>query len=101
MDIEKQKSLETEEVFHDEWANSENVEDVDVITTNEAITAPEMRYITKKMGDLKGKKVLDVGCGLGEASVYFALQGADVTATDLLLECLSLRKSLRNIMIHQ
>jgi 2-polyprenyl-3-methyl-5-hydroxy-6-metoxy-1,4-benzoquinol methylase len=35
------------------------------------------------MGPLAGKRVLDVGAGLGESSVYFALQGAEVTATDL------------------
>jgi SAM-dependent methyltransferase len=35
------------------------------------------------MGDLRGKKLLDIGAGLGESSVYFALQGAQVTATDL------------------
>ena len=42
-----------------------------------------MRYIHKKLGDISGKSLLDVGCGLGEASTYFALNGADVTATDL------------------
>ena len=49
----------------------------------EAPTAPENRFILSKMGSLKGKRVLDVGAGLGESSVYFALQGAKVTATDL------------------
>ena len=42
-----------------------------------------MRYIVERLGDIKGKKLLDVGCGLGEASVYFALLGADVTSSDL------------------
>jgi SAM-dependent methyltransferase len=35
------------------------------------------------MGDLRGKKILDIGAGLGESSVYFALRGAQVTTTDI------------------
>jgi SAM-dependent methyltransferase len=35
------------------------------------------------MGDLKGKRILDIGAGLGESSVYFALRGASVTYSDL------------------
>lgn len=69
--------------FHDAWAESEDVEKINVRASNEVCTAPEMRYITKRLGNIKGKRLLDVGCGLGEASVYFALLGADVTASDL------------------
>jgi ubiquinone/menaquinone biosynthesis C-methylase UbiE len=35
------------------------------------------------MGMLAGKKLLDIGAGLGESSVYFALQGARVTTVDI------------------
>jgi len=35
------------------------------------------------MGSLKGKSVLDIGAGLGESSVYFALHGARVTTADI------------------
>lgn len=72
-----------EEVFHDEWAASVDVTKIDVRQMNEACTAPEMRYIRQALGDLRGRTLLDVGCGLGEAAVYFALLGADVTATDI------------------
>ena len=33
------------------------------------------------MGDPRGKRLLDVGAELGESSVYFALRGAEVTAS--------------------
>ncbi len=43
----------------------------------------ENQFILRHMGDLRGKKLLDIGAGLGESSVYFALHGADVTTVDI------------------
>ena len=79
----QEERFAAEEAFHDDWADNTAVEQIDVVLMNESITAPEMRHITKTLGDLHGRSLLDVGCGLGEASVYFALRGADVTATDI------------------
>ncbi len=75
--------LDKEEVFHDEWAKSVNVDEVMVDEFFEACTSPENRHIIKLLGDIRGKKVVELGCGLGEAAVYFAKQGADVVATDI------------------
>lgn len=72
-----------EEAFHDDWAESVNVAEIDVMKMNEACTSPEMRSITKQLGNLNGRTLLDVGCGLGEAGVYFAMKGAIVTVTDI------------------
>lgn len=83
MRTDQASNKSVEETFHDDWADQENLEAIDVIGANEALTAPELRYIHSRLGDTTGKTLLDVGCGLGEASVYFALQGASVTATDL------------------
>ncbi len=69
--------------FHDRWAANTPVEEISVREAFEAPSAVENRFILKLMGDLTGKRVLDVGTGLGESSVYFALRGAKVTATDL------------------
>jgi 2-polyprenyl-3-methyl-5-hydroxy-6-metoxy-1,4-benzoquinol methylase len=86
--------LKAEAQFHDEWADSMNLADVDVRRAFEASTAPENRFILEKMGDIRGKRILDVGCGLGESSVYFALQGAKVTALDLSPKMVDLAKRL-------
>jgi SAM-dependent methyltransferase len=74
---------ERESVFHDQWAASVDLKTLPVREVFEAPTALENRFILGRMGELRGQRLLDIGCGLGESSVYFALQGAQVTATDL------------------
>jgi len=72
-----------ESTFHDQWAASVDLKSIAVREAFEAPTALENRFILRQMGDLGGRRLLDIGCGLGESSVYFALSGARVTATDL------------------
>jgi SAM-dependent methyltransferase len=72
-----------EAAFHDAWANNTRLEDVLVRECFEAPTALENQFILARMGDLRGKKLLDIGAGLGESSIYFALRGAQVTAIDI------------------
>lgn len=75
-------ALARERQHHDEWAADIDLDKVLVRESFEASTAPENRFIVKNLGNLKGKKLLDLGCGAGENSVYFALQGANCVATD-------------------
>lgn len=69
--------------FHDNWADTTSVGSVHVREAFEGPAALETRFILSQLGPLRGRRILDVGAGLGEASVYFALQGAEVVATDL------------------
>jgi ubiquinone/menaquinone biosynthesis C-methylase UbiE len=49
-------------------------------TANDLVEMPAMKKLT---GDVRGKKILDAGCGFGSYSIYCARQGADVTAVDI------------------
>ncbi|MEQ8238026.1 MAG: methyltransferase domain-containing protein [Cyclobacteriaceae bacterium] len=89
--------LRKEELFHDQWAESIDVDSVFVDEFFEASTAPENRWIIKRMGNIKGLKVLELGAGAGEASVYLAKLGADVMATDISLGMLEVVKKLAKI----
>lgn len=75
-----------EEVFHDDWAASTPAGEILVDESFEGPCALEHRIILRRWGGpgaLRGARLLDVGCGLGEASVYFAKLGAEVVASDL------------------
>lgn len=85
---------EREKNFHNEWARTVQVEDLKVHENFESPTAIENHYALKRMGDLRGKKLLDLGCGAGETSVYFALKGATVHACDIAEEFIKVTETL-------
>ncbi len=86
-----------EAAFHDAWASSTKLEDVLVRECFEAPTALENQFILSRMGTVRDKRLLDIGAGLGESSVYFALQGAQVTPL-VGLECCDVgREELRTV----
>jgi ubiquinone/menaquinone biosynthesis C-methylase UbiE len=76
------QALQREQAFHDEWASTIVVDGINVADYFEACTAPENRFILRQLGDVNGKLLLDLGCGAGENSVYFALRGAECVASD-------------------
>src|SRR3989338_5201680 len=88
------EKLRRERHFHNDWARSVRLEELLVREAFEAPTAVENRYAIGQMGDLRGKTVLDLGCGAGETSVYLALQGAEVHAVDIAEEFLKVARSL-------
>lgn len=88
--MESTQKLHREKDFHNEWARSIQLSELKVREAFEACTAIENRFALEEMGDLRGKQILDIGCGAGETSVYFAMQGATVWACDVSDEFLKL-----------
>jgi SAM-dependent methyltransferase len=82
-DVAERALHHREAAFHDAWASDTELSEILVRESFEAPTAMENQFILQCMGDLKGKRLLDIGAGLGESSVYFALQGAEVTSVDV------------------
>jgi SAM-dependent methyltransferase len=81
--------LRTEQAFHDHQAGERAAAFVreperlrfedDIYLAHETWIRPAM----DRLGDVRGQRVLDYGCGHGMAAVVLARRGADVTAFDL------------------
>jgi ubiquinone/menaquinone biosynthesis C-methylase UbiE len=78
----RREQLIREREFHDQWALSLDLKRIDVGVAFEGSTAPENRFILSKIGNVNGRHLLDLGCGAGESSIYFALKGARCVASD-------------------
>src|SRR6188768_4426697 len=81
--------LAAEQAFHDtqaaERAESFRTGRADLVFADAAFLDHEtwVRPAFGKLGELRGKRVLDYGCGHGMAAVTLARAGAYVTAFDL------------------
>jgi ubiquinone/menaquinone biosynthesis C-methylase UbiE len=75
--------LAREAEFHDRWATEIDTAETLVDESFTAVTAMENNYIRNAFGDVRGKRLLDYGCGASEAGVYFAKQGASVVGVDV------------------
>ncbi len=65
------------------------------ISTNKFYWGPlcSSKY-DRLIGEVKGKHILEIGCGAGQNSIFLAKNGANVTALDFSTEQLNHGKSL-------
>lgn len=74
---------QNESEFHDRWAAGIDSAETLVDETFTSITALENQHVLAEFGDVRGKRILDYGCGSAEGGVYFAKQGAKVVGIDV------------------
>lgn len=74
-----------EQLFHDRQAAARAAARPELRFADDAFLDHEtwVRPAVARLGDLRGKRALDYGCGHGMAAVVLARAGADVTAFDL------------------
>lgn len=72
-----------ERSFHDNLAKNEFTGELNFKQYFLAETALENKFSLFFLKPLKGKRILDLGCGNGEASLFFASKGAFVEAIDI------------------
>src|SRR5262249_25263644 len=73
--------------FWDAFASTVKVEPVQ--TSNlDTYTPARLRLL----GDVSGRRVLDLGCGVGHSSALLALRGAHVTAVDISPQCVGITR---------
>ena len=76
--INNEERYQVEERFHDVRAQ----ESIDDFYSFGALDFADT-YLWCQLGDLKGKHILEIGCGDGKATLRFAQAGAYVTAIDI------------------
>ncbi len=81
LDLDARQRRERE--FHDRWAAEVDPDSLDPHAVALCPTTPETPYALSLLGDISGKKVLEIGCGHGAITAWLALKGASVTARDV------------------
>ncbi len=76
----QQTFSEKQSSYWDSYNSSEKTIDLVNIPTAEKI---ELEYILKLLGNLHGKKILDLGCGPGKFSLKLAKRGKEIIGIDI------------------
>lgn len=81
--MKKQSNLEREAIFFNNYVSDVDLKNID-ISKSFNINSREGKFILKNIPQkLFGKHVLDMGCGKGETSIFFAKRKARVISMDI------------------
>ena len=83
-----------ERSFHDRWAEEIDPQDLDPVRMATCPTTPETSWAFGALGEVRGKRLLDLGCGYGETTAWLAMQGATVDAIDISSRMIEVARSM-------
>jgi len=93
--MDKKEIRELEQLFWDREAKrSKRTDEFSERGTPEIVEKDVLlKKLTISLGDTRGKRILDCGCGMGGLSVYLATKGAYVKSFDISLEALKIARA--------
>lgn len=106
--LEEEKYLKIEQDFHDHLAEKKNWDEpIQQYYSYERDSSTDYgleveKYFVQMVGDVRGKRVLDIGSGYGNTALKLAQQGAIVTSIDIapkLIEGCKYRAAKHNLDI--
>lgn len=87
MDIET--FLETERSFHNNYAKKLNWNESVSESMSYRSPVPVEKYVNQLLGNVEGKRILDIGSGHGNCALNLAKRGAIVTSIDISTELIA------------
>lgn len=86
------KTQQFEQFFWDTIGTDTKVEDVQKLIVM-IESSPWFTKLVDLLGNIRGKKVLDCGCGIGNLGVYLAMRGAYIEGFDISSEMLKVARA--------
>lgn len=89
------KTTKQKDTFWDSaWTSEKLTQDTEMV--DRYIPKASVEHSYQLLGDIKGKKLLEIGCGSGYETVEFCQKGADVTAIDFSRESIKIARDRCN-----
>ena len=91
-------AFDREEYLYQSWGSSTDI--LWSYPVIDYVSSFRMKLVKDLLGELKGKKVIDIGCGNGSISLLLWLLGAKVSSVDTSIEALQVTRNVRSLGKH-
>ncbi len=88
--------MKVAEFYDGQWGSKEQQQEAETILL---MMDSAVKHSYSYLGDVRGKKLLEVGCGSGQQAVHFASLGAVVTGIDVSSESIRLQSPVGNLSV--
>lgn len=90
----KNSNKQLYQVWDNIWTQRRKIPYPIIYLKNSSYNRLIVNIFEKEIGDLTGKKIIEVGCGTGTTSIWLSKLGANISLLDISLNSIKLSKSL-------